>query len=100
MLWDGVEAAKVVVIWRALGSRRQTISVLCMQHIRPLQDHPEFTIREYSGWTEYRVENWHLARDGSRRVVKGYGWSWIDPVIPVVTAIWWHTVRMVVYASA
>ncbi|KIP08186.1 hypothetical protein PHLGIDRAFT_390456 [Phlebiopsis gigantea 11061_1 CR5-6] len=63
-----------------------------MQHIRPLQDHPEFTIREYSGWTEYRVENWRLARDGSHKVVRGYGWSWLDPLIPLVTAVCWQTI--------
>lgn len=65
-----------------------------MQHTRPLQDHPEFTIREYQGCTEYRVENWCIARDGSRRVLKNYGWSWVDPVIPLLAAAFWQTVRM------
>lgn len=67
--------------------------VLCMQHTRPLQDHPEFSIRESRGCTEYRVESWRVARDGSGRVLRFYGWSSLDPVVPLLIAIFWQTVR-------
>lgn len=60
-----------------------------MQHTRPLPDHPEFTVRQYEGVREYRVENWRLARDGSGRVLKLYGWTWADVVVPIVVAVLW-----------
>ncbi|GJE95201.1 PIG-H domain-containing protein [Phanerochaete sordida] len=63
-----------------------------MQHTRPLQDHPEFSIREYQGCTEYRVENWRRARDGSGGVLRFYGWSWVDAVVPVLIAVYWQTI--------
>ena len=65
-----------------------------MQGTRPLQDHPEFSVREYQGCTEYRVENWRISRDGSCKVLKNHGWSWVDPVIPLLTAVLWQAVRV------
>lgn len=64
-----------------------------MQRSHPLQDHPEFSIRQHSGCIEYRVENWRISRDGSRRVLRGYGWSWLDALVPVLTALLWEKVR-------
>ncbi len=63
-----------------------------MQHSHPLQEHPEFSVLHHPGCVEYRVENWRIACDGSRRVLKGYGWSWLDAFLPVLTAIFWHKV--------
>lgn len=40
------------------------------------------------------MENWRLARDGSRKVLKFYGWSWLDSAIPLLTALFWHTVSL------
>lgn len=66
-----------------------------MQHARPLlQVHPEFSIRRCPSYTEYRVENWRIARDGSGRVLKFHGWSWIDYAVPVVVAVFLQTVRV------
>lgn len=57
--------------------------------MRPLPDtHPEFTVVYWPGFTEYRVENWRLARDGSGRIVRGTcAWSWLDPALVVVLAL-------------
>ncbi|KIY50973.1 hypothetical protein FISHEDRAFT_37811 [Fistulina hepatica ATCC 64428] len=33
--------------------------------------HPELVVLSYHGFREYRVENWHLARDGSGRIING-----------------------------
>ncbi|KAJ3519538.1 hypothetical protein NM688_g9288 [Phlebia brevispora] len=63
-----------------------------MQRTHPLQDHPEFSVRRYPGCVEYRVENWRIARDGTRRVLRGYGWSWFDAVVPVLAAVYWHKI--------
>ncbi|KAI0692385.1 hypothetical protein BC835DRAFT_1416591 [Cytidiella melzeri] len=60
-----------------------------MQHTRPLRDHPQFTVRKYTGHREYRVENWRLARDGSGKILKSYGWTWLDLLVPVLVAILW-----------
>ncbi|EPQ58195.1 hypothetical protein GLOTRDRAFT_72347 [Gloeophyllum trabeum ATCC 11539] len=55
---------------------------------------PEFTVHEWPGYCEYRVENWHLARDGSGRVVEGYrALSWKDAVFSVIIAVLWPLFR-------
>ncbi|TDL27385.1 hypothetical protein BD410DRAFT_714188 [Rickenella mellea] len=46
--------------------------------MRQLRDHPELRIITFNGWTEYRVENWHLSHDGKRREVRYDSWSWFD----------------------
>ena len=64
-----------------------------MRRTRPLRDtHPEFTILDHQGSREFRVENWRLARDGSKRVLRFYGWSWLDALVPVALAILWPVV--------
>ncbi|KAI0341793.1 hypothetical protein BDW22DRAFT_1358666 [Trametopsis cervina] len=68
------------------------LSIPCMQYTRPLQDHPEFTVRQYQDHREYRVENWRLSRDGSRRVLKSSGWTWFDVAVPVVVALLWRRI--------
>ena len=65
-----------------------------MQHNRPLQDHPEFTIRDYPGIREYRVENWRLARDGSGTILKYDGWSWFDVLVAAIVAFLLPKVRV------
>ncbi|PFH50681.1 hypothetical protein AMATHDRAFT_144517 [Amanita thiersii Skay4041] len=43
-----------------------------MQRSWPLQTtNPEYSVLRHSGYREYKVENWYLARDGSGRVVHG-----------------------------
>ncbi|KAH0826940.1 hypothetical protein J3R83DRAFT_4565 [Lanmaoa asiatica] len=62
-----------------------------MRQTRPLPDtHPEFTVLYWPGFTEYRVEHWRLARDGSGRIVRGTCiWSWVDGgVLAVVVVVW------------
>ncbi|KAI0093535.1 hypothetical protein BDY19DRAFT_257110 [Irpex rosettiformis] len=60
-----------------------------VQRTRPLQDYPQFSVYHYEGRREYRVENWRLARDGSRRIIKSYGWTWFDLAVPVLVAVLW-----------
>ncbi|KII88622.1 hypothetical protein PLICRDRAFT_41813 [Plicaturopsis crispa FD-325 SS-3] len=66
-----------------------------MQLLRPLPDtNPEFCILQCPGYREYRVENWHLARDGSGRVVRGTsGWSWKEAIFPAIVSLAWPKVR-------
>ncbi|CAL1704945.1 unnamed protein product [Somion occarium] len=60
-----------------------------MHRAHPLPDHPEFSIIEYPTCREFRVENWRLARDGSRGIIKAAKWSWFDTLLPVVLAVVW-----------
>ncbi|KAL1745654.1 hypothetical protein HDZ31DRAFT_35945 [Schizophyllum fasciatum] len=47
---------------------------------------PELIIIEAPGYTEYRVENWRLARNGSGRVVYGFpGCSWKDVLLIAIS---------------
>lgn len=63
-----------------------------MRRAHPLPDHPEFSIIDYPSCREFRVENWRLARDGSRKVINNAQWSWFDVLLPVVIAIIWPQV--------
>jgi phosphatidylinositol glycan class H protein len=65
-----------------------------MQRSQPLAiTHPEFFVLQWPGFREYRVENWHLARDGSQRVVKGTtGLDWKVAVVTVVLGLLWTKV--------
>lgn len=66
-----------------------------MHQTRPLLDtHPEFTVTHWQGFTEYRVEHWGLARDGSGRVVCGTSvCSWLDAGVLVFSAVFFVSVR-------
>jgi phosphatidylinositol N-acetylglucosaminyltransferase subunit H len=65
-----------------------------MQRSRPLATtNPEFSVLEWPGFREYRVENWHLARDGSQRVIKGAtGLDWKLAIASVVLGLFWMKV--------
>ena len=70
-----------------------------MRQTRPLPDtHPEFTVTHWQGFTEYRVEHWRLARDGTGRIVRGTCvWSWVDAgvlVLLLVVLLAWFGVRV------
>jgi phosphatidylinositol N-acetylglucosaminyltransferase subunit H len=67
-----------------------------MKCIRPLaKTHPELLIVEGRGYREYRVQNSHLARSGSGKIVKGYtSWAWKDAFIVAICALLWPQVRM------
>ncbi|KAJ6630676.1 hypothetical protein B0H10DRAFT_2160093 [Mycena sp. CBHHK59/15] len=55
---------------------------------------PEFSVFHYPGSTEYRVENWRLARDGSGRVIMGVsGWTWQYSLLPLILSLLWPRVR-------
>jgi len=55
---------------------------------------PEFGVFHHPGFTEYRVENWRLARDGSGRVVSGVsGWTWQYSLLPLLAALVWPRVH-------
>jgi phosphatidylinositol glycan class H protein len=55
---------------------------------------PEFVILQRPGFTEYRIENWRLARDGSGRILMGVsGWRWYYSLIPLVVSVIWPRVR-------
>ncbi|KIJ59198.1 hypothetical protein HYDPIDRAFT_101125 [Hydnomerulius pinastri MD-312] len=65
-----------------------------MRQTRPLLDlHPEFSVIEWPGFSEYRVENWRLARNGSGKIIRGATtWSWLDPCVPVIFSLAWSKV--------
>ena len=65
-----------------------------MPEIQPLRDHPELKVINHSTFREYRVENWRFARNGSSKVIKFYGWSWLDALVPLLVAFLWPTVCM------
>jgi hypothetical protein len=50
---------------------------------RPLpRTYPELEIRRnWPLYIEYRVNNWGLAKDGSGRVRRGFGWSFWDVIV-------------------
>ncbi|KAL1735197.1 hypothetical protein EV714DRAFT_201124 [Schizophyllum commune] len=55
---------------------------------------PELLVIEAHGYTEYRVENWRLARDGSGRVVYGFsGCSWKDMFLIAALSLLLQAVR-------
>ncbi|TFK76558.1 hypothetical protein BDN72DRAFT_923582 [Pluteus cervinus] len=62
-----------------------------MKQSRPLPvTHPEYSVLEFPGYYEYRIENWHLARDGSGRVIRGArGLSLMDAFVVGLLAILW-----------
>lgn len=62
---------------------------------RPLPTiHPELESIQCEGYTEYRVYNQRLARDGSGRIIFSFsGWTWLDGLVPIVVACIWRIVR-------
>lgn len=66
-----------------------------MRRTRPLPDtNPELIVIETPGLCyEYRVENWHLAQDGSRRVEQGTSrLSWKDGLFVAIAAFMWPSI--------
>ncbi|KAJ3827273.1 hypothetical protein F5878DRAFT_537480 [Lentinula raphanica] len=64
-----------------------------MQRLQPLQTHPEFSIFHTGSSHEYRVENWHLARNGSGVVIRhATPWSWKYSFIPLMISVSWPKV--------
>ncbi|TFK42693.1 hypothetical protein BDQ12DRAFT_676642 [Crucibulum laeve] len=62
-----------------------------MQHQCPLPDsYPQFSVLDLPGYREYRVENWRLAKDGTRRVLQGTsGIDWQLAFISLLLAWLW-----------
>ncbi|KAF7338393.1 Phosphatidylinositol N-acetylglucosaminyltransferase subunit gpi15 [Mycena venus] len=55
---------------------------------------PEFVVFHRPGFTEYRVENWRLARDGSGRVLMGVsGWRWHYSLVPLLLSLLWPRIH-------
>ncbi|KAJ7452537.1 hypothetical protein B0H11DRAFT_2010556 [Mycena galericulata] len=55
---------------------------------------PEYVVFHRPGFTEYRVENWRLARDGGGRVVMGVsGWIWPYSLLPLISSLLWPRVH-------
>lgn len=83
--------------WVAWGMRRS----------RPLPDtNPELLVIETPGLCrEYRVENWHLARDGSGRIIKGVSrLAWKDVIFAALATLMWssictHTASLVAFTA-
>ncbi|KAJ7940765.1 hypothetical protein B0H13DRAFT_1939807 [Mycena leptocephala] len=49
---------------------------------------PQFVVFHRPGFTEYRVENWRLARDGSGRVLIGVStWKWWYSLLPLAVSL-------------
>ncbi|KAJ4488064.1 hypothetical protein J3R30DRAFT_3433051 [Lentinula aciculospora] len=72
-----------------------------MQRLHPLQTNPEFSILRTSYFREYRVENWHLARDGSGSVVRRVSpWSWKYSLFPLIVSVSWPKVHLPPIPSA
>ena len=64
-----------------------------MKRFCPLPDtHPEFSILDDIACREYRVENWHLARDGSGKVIRGISrFTGFDAfALAVIAVLWWQ----------
>ncbi|EKM82776.1 hypothetical protein AGABI1DRAFT_33856 [Agaricus bisporus var. burnettii JB137-S8] len=60
-----------------------------MRETHPLPDHPEFSVRDYPNYREYRVENRYVARNGSGRIIqKATGLSWCCALFPAF-GFWW-----------
>jgi len=68
---------------------------------RPLlSTHPEFIVHEDLGFCEYKVENWHLKRDGSGQIVEGYSrLSRKDAVLSALFAMLWSFFNSHIYAQ-
>jgi len=66
-----------------------------MQHSRPLANtNPEFSVLDFPGFREYRVENWHLSRDGNQSVIRGAtGLTWKVAIMPIVLGLIWTKIR-------
>ncbi|CAK5277748.1 unnamed protein product [Mycena citricolor] len=55
---------------------------------------PEFSVHVHSSFIEYRVENWHISRDGTgKRVMGATTWTWYHPFIALAVAVIWPYVR-------
>jgi len=64
-----------------------------MKRFCPLPDtHPEFSVLDDIASREYRVENWHLARDGSGKVIQGISrFAGFDAfALAVLAVLWWQ----------
>ena len=62
----------------------------CMRRIRPIPDtHPQFSVLDLPGYREYRVENWHLARDGSGRIIRGTSYPLWWSILSLCMSIAW-----------
>ncbi|THV05306.1 hypothetical protein K435DRAFT_826501 [Dendrothele bispora CBS 962.96] len=52
--------------------------------------HPEFSVLKSDVFCEYRVENWHLSRDGKNSVIRNASsWSLWHSLIPLVLSVLW-----------
>jgi len=62
----------------------------CMKRIHPIPDtHPQFSVLDLPGYREYRVENWHLARDGSGRIIRGTSYPLRWSILSLCVSIAW-----------
>ena len=63
----------------ALDHEVHVLYIGSSMHSRPLPNiSPEFSVFDFPGIREYRVENWHLSRAGTGGVVNGasiFGWQ-------------------------
>lgn len=64
---------------------------------RPLATNPELSVLERPGFYEYRLENWHFARDGSDKIIRPVRWSWLDSWLPLLLAYLWPNVCVVLH---
>jgi hypothetical protein len=61
-----------------------------MRRVRPIPDtHPQFSVLDLPGYREYRVENWHLARDGSGRIIRGTSYPLWLSILSLCMSIAW-----------
>ena len=67
-----------------------------MRRSWPLSTNPEFSVLECPGYSEYRVENWRLARDGSGRTISRISTlSWLDAILAAALSVAWLKVASV-----
>lgn len=67
-----------------------------MRRSWPLSTNPEFSVLECPGYSEYRVENWRLARDGSSRTISCISTlSWLDAILAAALSVAWLKVASV-----
>ena len=56
--------------------------------------HPQYRIIKYSEFTEHRIENWYLARDGSGRIIRHDSWTILDAILVAIIALLWSKVDL------
>lgn len=96
-LCDAINYRRVCSTWPRENPFPYELEVVCTvvrMNQRPYIDnaHPQYRIYTYPDFIEHRIENWHLARDGSGRVVRHDAWTLTDALVAAILAVSWAQV--------